>query len=40
MGPSTYVWFMDAKQRLLDRNNKSLWVPDMTCRLVNVQQRV
>ena len=28
-----------AKQRLLDQSNKSLWVPDMTCRFVHVQQR-
>ena len=33
MGPSPYVWFLDAKQRLLDRNNKSLCVPDITCHL-------
>ena len=39
MGPSTHVWFLDAKQRLLDRNNKSLWVPDITCRFVHGKQR-
>ena len=33
MGPSPHVWFLDAKQRLMDRNKKSLWVPDITCRL-------
>ena len=32
MGPSPHLWFLDAKQRLLDQNNKSLWVPDITCR--------
>ena len=26
-----HLWFLHAKQRLLDRNNKSLWVPDFTC---------
>ena len=31
MSPISHVWFLDAKQRLLDRNNKSLWVPDITC---------
>ena len=39
MGPSPHVWFLDAKQRLMDRNNKSLWVPDITCRFVLVKQR-
>ena len=38
MGPSIYVWFMDAKQRLLDRNNRSLCVPDITCRFVHALQ--
>ena len=39
MGPSPHVWFLDAKQSLMDRNNKSLWVPDVTCRFVLVKQR-
>ena len=39
MGPSPLVWFLDAKQRLMDRNNKSLWVPDITSRFVLVKQR-
>ena len=39
MGPSPHVWFLDAKQRLLDPNNKSLWVPDITCRFVHAIQR-
>ena len=39
MSPSPHVWFLDAKQRLLDRNNKSLWVPDITCRCVHAKQR-
>ena len=33
VGPSPHLWCLDAKQRLLDQNNKSLWVPDITCRL-------
>ena len=35
MGPSPHVWFLDAKLRLLDQNNKSLRVPDKTCRFVH-----
>ena len=35
MSPISHVLFLDAKQRLLDRNNKSLWVPDITCRCVH-----
>ena len=34
-----HLWFLHAKQRLLDQSNKSIWVPDMTCRFVHVQQR-
>ena len=30
MGPSPHLWFLHAKQRLLDQNCKSLWVPDLT----------
>ena len=26
MGPSPHLWFLEAKQRLLGQNNKSLWV--------------
>ena len=37
--PRPHLWFFQAKQRLLERNNKSLWVPDMTSRFVHVQQR-
>ena len=33
MGPSPHVRCLDAKQPLLDTNNKSLWVPDITCLL-------
>ena len=38
VGPNLHLWFLYVKQRLLDQNNKSLWVLDMTCRLVHVQQ--
>ena len=31
MGPSPYLRFLHAKQRLLDQNYKSLWVPDFAC---------
>ena len=30
--------FLHSKQRLLDPNNKSLWVPDITCRFVQAIQ--
>ena len=39
MGPSPHVWFLDAKQQLMDRNNKSLWVLEITCRFVHAKQR-
>ena len=39
VGPRPHQWFSHAKQRLLEQINKSLWVPDMTCRLVHVKQR-
>ena len=39
MGPSPYLWFLHAKQRLLEQNYKSLWVPDLTCRFVHAKQR-
>ena len=38
MSPSPHVWFLKAKSRLLDRNNKSLVVPDITCRFVHAIQ--
>ena len=34
-----HLLFFHAKLRLLDQNNNSLWVPDMTCHCVHVQQR-
>ena len=30
-GPSPHLWFLHAKQRLLDQYYKSLWVPDFAC---------
>ena len=39
MGPNPHLWFLHSKQRLLDSNYKSLWVPDMTCRFVHTKQR-
>ena len=34
MGLSPHLWFLHAKQRILDQNYKSLWVPDFTVDLV------
>ena len=31
MGPSLHLGFLQAKERLLDQNYKSLWVPDFAC---------
>ena len=39
MGSSPHLWFLQEKQRLLDSNNKSLKVPDITCRFVHAIQR-
>ena len=39
MGPRPHLCFLHAKQRLLDQNNKSLWVPDITRRFVHAIQR-
>ena len=38
MGPSPHFRFLQAKQRLLDQNYKSLWVPELTCRFVLAKQ--
>ena len=38
MGSSSHLWFMDAKQCLLDQIYKSLWVPDLTCRFVHANR--
>ena len=39
IGPSPLLWFLDAKQRLLDPNSKSLWVPDINCRFEPAMNR-
>ena len=39
MGPSPHLWFLDAKERLLDQNNKTLWVLEITCRFMHAKQR-
>ena len=39
MCPSPHLWFLHSKQRPLEPNNKSLWVPDITCRFVQAIQR-
>ena len=39
MGPSPHVWFLEAKQRLFDRNNKSLCVPAITCGFIHPKER-
>ena len=38
MGPCLHLWFLLAKQRLLDQNYKSLLVPDLTCSCVHAKQ--
>ena len=37
MGPSPHVWFLDAKQRDLRQNDKSIWVPALICAFFNLQ---
>ena len=39
MGPTPHLWFLHAKQRLLDQNYKFLCVPDLTYRLVQSNRR-
>ena len=39
MGPSPHLWFLQAKRRLVEQNYKSVWVPDLTCRLVHANHR-
>ena len=31
MGSRPHLWILDANQRLLDQNSKSLWVPSLIC---------
>ena len=40
VGQRPHLLFLLAKLRLLDQNNKSVWVPDLTCRFVHAKQRV
>ena len=39
VGQRPHLWVIHAKMRLAEQNNMSLWVPDMICRFVHVQQR-
>ena len=39
MDSSLHLGFLNAKQRVLNQNHKSLWVPDLTCRLVHAKLR-
>ena len=39
MGPRPHDWFLDAKQRLSDRNKKSLWVLNITFCFVHAKRR-
>ena len=39
MVPSLHLWLLHVKQRLLEQNNKSLCVPDITSRFVHAIQR-
>ena len=34
-----HLWYLHAKQLLLEQNYKSLWVPDLTFRFVLAKQR-
>ena len=40
MGPSPHVWFLDAKQRDLHQNDKSIWVPALLCVFFHAKQRL
>ena len=40
MGPSPHLCFLNAKQRLLDPNNKYLCVPAFICGFVHTKQRL
>ena len=39
IGPSPHLCVLDANQRHSNQNNKSRWVPDITCRFVLEKQR-
>ena len=34
-----HLWFLIAKQRLLEQNYKFLWVPALICGFVHAKQR-
>ena len=38
VGKRPHLLFLQAKLRFQEKNNKSLWVPVMTCHFVHVQQ--
>ena len=39
MGPSPHLSFLHEKQRLLDENYKSLWVPDLIYGFLPAKER-
>ena len=39
LDPNPHLWFLLAKQRILDHKYKSLWVTDLTCHFVHAKQR-
>ena len=39
MGPYPNLWFLAAKLRLFDQNNKCLWVPDITYNFLHAKHR-
>ena len=39
MSSGPHRFFLDAKQRLLDQNNKFVWVPDLSCRFMQAKKR-
>ena len=39
IGPRPHLWILFAKQRLLVRFYKSLWIPDLTCHFVHAKRR-
>ena len=39
MGSLPHLWILIAKQRVLVQNYMSLWVPDLSYRLVHAKQR-
>ena len=39
LGSSHHLWFLHSKQLLYDQNNKTVWVPDLTCGFVHAKRR-